>query len=140
MTRRLSEIDPGPPPLVLIVEDDRDTREMYAESLAYFGLRVSEASDAHEALRKVRDRRPDIIATDIGLPGLDGYSFCALIKGDERTKKIPVIGVTAWAMVSEVQRAKVAGCDSVLTKPCLPKALLAEIQRLLKLTAQKDKK
>ncbi len=113
---------------------------MYAESLAYSGLRVAEATDAQDALQKIRERQPDIITTDMGLPGMDGYTLCGLLKGDERTKKIPVIGVTAWAMESEVQKAKVAGCDSVLTKPCLPKDLLAEILRLLRETAQKEKK
>lgn len=134
-------LDPLTTPLVLVVEDDRDCRELYVESLAHSGLRVAAASDAEEALRKIRNLSPDIITTDIGLPGsMDGCEMTERIKGDTRTKAIPVIGVTAWAMNSEVERAQLAGCDSVLTKPCLPSDLLVEIRRLLKLTAKKTKK
>ena len=139
MARILSKGGSWPPPLVLVVEDDHDSREMYAELLAHSGFRVAEAADAPNALEKIRERRPDIITADMGLPGLDGYELCILLKGDERTKEIPVIAVTAWAMKDEVEKAKLAGCDSVLTKPCLPQDLLAEIQRLLKETAKKVK-
>jgi two-component system, cell cycle response regulator DivK len=135
------QVDPRTRPLVLVVEDDRDCREMYVESLAYFGLRVAAASSADEALRKIRDLPPDIITTDIGLRGgMDGCEMTEKIKGNARTKAIPVIGVTGWKMNSEVERAQLAGCDSVLIKPCLPSDLLVEIQRLLKLTAKKRKK
>jgi two-component system cell cycle response regulator DivK len=138
MARRSIKV--GPRPLVLVVEDDQDCRDIYAESLTYFGFRVTQACDAYEALQKVRERRPDIIATDIGLPGMDGCELCVLIKGDARTKEIPVIAVTAWAMKGEVKRFKLAGFDSLLTKPCLPNDLRTEIQRLLKLTVKKHKK
>lgn len=135
------QLDPRTTPLVLVVEDDRDSREMYVESLVHFGLRVAAASNADEALRKIRDLPPDIITTDIGLPGsMDGCEMTEKIKGDARTKAIPIIGVTAWAMNSEVKRARLAGCDSVLIKPCLPSDLLIEVQRLLKLTAKTRKK
>jgi two-component system cell cycle response regulator DivK len=123
-----------PPPLALIVENHRDTREMYAESLAFNGVRVVAAATADEALEKARSLRPDIIATDLGLPGgPDGVQLCEQLKGDRRTKAIPVVAVTAWAIGEHVERAKAAGCESVLLKPCLPETLLAEIQQLLKL-------
>ena len=136
----VSKVGIRPRPLVLVVEDDRDSREMYAELLAHSGFRVAEAADAPNALQKIRERRPDIITADMGLPGLDGYELCILLKGDERTKEMPIIAVTAWAMKDEVEKAKLAGCDSVLTKPCLPQDLVAEIQRLLKLTAENAEK
>jgi CheY-like chemotaxis protein len=121
------------PPLALIVENHRDTRDMYAESLAFNGVRVVAAATAEDALEKARSLRPDIIATDLGLPGgADGVQLCEQLKGDERTKAIPVVAVTAWALGGHVERAKAAGCESVLLKPCLPETLLAEIQQLLK--------
>jgi len=130
------------PPLALIVENHDDTREMYAESLAFHGVRVVEASTAEDAVAKARTLRPDVIATDLGLPGnVDGVQLCQRLKGDQATHAIPVVVVTAWAIGAQVERAKAAGCASVLVKPCLPETLLAEIHRLLKLpTVSRTKK
>lgn len=124
-----------PPPLALIVDNHDDTREMYGESLAFHGVRVVEASNAAEAMEKARTLHPDIIATDIALPGgADGIQLCEQLKSDKRTRAIPVVAVTAWALDTQVERARTC-CASVLLKPCLPETLLAEIQRLLKLPA-----
>ena len=120
-----------PPPLALIVEDDADTREMYAEWLGFCGFTVIEASTAAEAVEKACTSRPDIITTDVALRGQDGCELCVQLKSDERTRTIPVVAVTAWAMGGQVERAWHAGCDSVLVKPVLPDALLAEILRIL---------
>jgi CheY-like chemotaxis protein len=118
---------------VLIVEDDSDTREMYTEWLVYSGFRVAQATDGIEAIEKARELRPDVIATDISLKGeIDGFQLTESLKSYAHTNKIPVIAVTGWAMGGYVERARKAGCDSVLVKPCLPETLLAEIQRLLK--------
>jgi two-component system cell cycle response regulator DivK len=123
-----------PPPLVLVVESDLDTREMYAEWLIYSGYRVAEATRADDAMEKARTLRPDIITADMGLQGgKDGCRFCEDLKAFARTKNIPVIAVTAWAVGGHLERARKAGCDSVFVKPCLPETLLVEIQRLLKL-------
>jgi CheY-like chemotaxis protein len=123
-----------PQPLALIVENHEDTREMYAEALVFGGLRVVESTNATDALEQARRLGPDVIATDIGLPGtMDGCELTRALKNDARTTNIPVIAVTAWAMGDHAARARQAGCDSVLLKPVLPKELLAEIQRLLKL-------
>jgi two-component system, cell cycle response regulator DivK len=130
-----------PPPLVLVVENDPDTREMYAEWLIYSGYRVAAATHADDAIEKARTLRPDIITTDVGLQGgTDGCQLCEDLKAYARTKHIPVIAVTAWAMGGHLERARKAGCDSVLVKPCLPQTLLVEIQRLLKLPLTPHKK
>jgi CheY-like chemotaxis protein len=118
----------------LLVENDGDTRDMYAEWLVHSGFRVAEAATVDEGFEKAHRLRPHVIATDIGLSGDgDGCALCERLKADERTRAIPVIAVTAWAIGGHVERARSAGCDSVLIKPCLPEELLAEIQRLLKL-------
>ena len=119
--------------LVLIVDDDEMTREMYAEWLNFSGFRVAEARNAAEAIEKARELRPDVITTDIGLQGsMDGCQLTESLKSYSHTNKIPVIAVTAWAMGGHLERAHKAGCDAVLVKPCLPETLLTEIHRLLK--------
>ena len=120
-------------PLVLVVESDVQTREMYAEWLNYSGFRVAEATKADEAFEKAHTLRPSVITTGIGLKdGGDGCALCDRLKHDAGTKEIPVLIVTAWALGGHVERAKKAGCDSVLLKPCPPATLLEEIKRLIK--------
>jgi CheY-like chemotaxis protein len=116
--------------LALLVENDGDTRDMYAMWLAYSGFRVAQAATADEAIKKAHRLHPNVITTDIGLSGHgDGCTLCERLKADASTRRIPVIAVTAWAIGGHVERARRAGCDSVLIKPCLPADLLAEIQR-----------
>ena len=87
-----------PPPLALIVENHRDTREMYAEALTLHGVRVVEAVTVIDALELAQTLHPDVITTDLGLPGgADGVQLCQQLKGDVRTRAIPVVAVTAWA-------------------------------------------
>lgn len=140
MSLSSSRVRTPPKRLALLVENHHETREMYVEWLVWSGFRVIQASSASEAIEKARRQRPDIITTDIGLSGdADGCQLCEALKADERTRKIPVIAVTAWSMGGYVQRARDAGCDSVLIKPCLPQDLLVEIQRLLKLAISTSK-
>lgn len=118
----------SPPCVALILEHDLDTREMYAEWLEYSGFSVIEANTADEALVEARSSAPNVI-TIVG--GKEGCDLCVALKQDERTQAIPVVVVTAWAMGGHVERARLAGCDSVLVKPVLPSVLLDEINRLL---------
>ena len=128
------------PRLVLVVEDDAYTREMYAKWLAFSGFRVEEATAAKDAIEKARRLRPDLITTEIQLEGADkGLQLCAELKKSAQTKGIPIIAVTGWEMGECVEKARRAGCDLVLVKPCLPETLLAEIQRLLNLPPTKPK-
>jgi CheY-like chemotaxis protein len=104
---------------------------MYAEWLRFSGFRVAEAATSQEALARVHVIRPHIITTAIGLPGEDGWSLIVRLKADDRTRHIPIILVTAYVEPTLLPRARRVGCDAVLTKPCLPSRLLAEIERLL---------
>jgi CheY-like chemotaxis protein len=74
---------------------------------------------------------PDVIVMDLNLPELDGWEATRRLKSDERTKAIPVIALTAHALASAHDKAMAAGCDSVVTKPCIPKDLEAEVRRQL---------
>jgi CheY-like chemotaxis protein len=119
------------PPLVLIVDDVDHGREICAEYLEFRGFRVATAVDGLEALDKAFELLPDVILMDLSLPGIDGWEATRRLKGDARTRDIPVVALTAHALASAHDRAKEAGCDSVVTKPCLPKDLEAEVRRQL---------
>lgn len=117
----------------LIVDEDRDTRELYALYLSRSGVNTVEAEDGLHGLAKAASIVPDVITTDLVLPRMDGTELCRSLKSAERTRQIPIIVVTGSVKASEVDAAKQAGCISVLTKPCPPDVLLAEIRRVLAL-------
>ena len=123
-------------PLVLVVEDYQDAREMYAAYLSFSGYRVAEATNGIEAIEKTVELMPDIILMDLALPRMDGWEATRRLKLDERTKHIPIVALTGHALAGHAEGARQAGCDSFVTKPCLPDALVAEIQRMLSETAE----
>jgi two-component system, cell cycle response regulator DivK len=118
-------------PLVLVVEDYQDAREMYAAYLSFSGYRVAEATNGFEAIDKANELMPDIILMDLALPQMDGWEATRRLKKDERTKHIPIVALTGHALSAHAEGAREAGCDAFVTKPCLPDALVAEIQRML---------
>lgn len=119
------------PPLVLVVDDVEHGREIFAEYLEFRGFRVATAADGLEAIAKAFELLPDIILMDLSLPQLDGWEATRRLKADERTSSIPIIALTAHALASAHDRAKEVGCDAVVTKPCIPKDLEAEVRRQL---------
>jgi CheY-like chemotaxis protein len=118
-------------PLVLVVEDYQDAREMYAAYLQYSGYAVAEASNGVEAVAKTRELLPDIVLMDLALPRMDGWEATRRLKSDPATKHIPIVALTGHALAGHAEGAREAGCDAFVTKPCLPDALVAEIKRLL---------
>jgi len=118
-------------PLVLVVEDYQDAREMYAAYLQFSGFEVAEAGNGVEAIEKTRELLPDIVLMDLALPRMDGWEATRRLKNDELTKHIPIVALTGHALAGHAEGAREAGCDSFVTKPCLPDALVAEIKRLL---------
>lgn len=119
-------------PLVLLVEDDRDGRLMYAEWLQHAGFQVEQAHNGLQALERAFDLLPAAIVTDLNIPGIDGYELTRRLKADERTNRIPVIAVTGYApFTQDPSRADRAGCDAIIPKPCLPDDLESTIRSLL---------
>jgi CheY-like chemotaxis protein len=114
-------------PLVLLVEDDEDTREMYSEFLIHSGLRVAEAPSGRRALERVREQRPDVVVTDIAMPGMDGLELSRRLRSDAPTRDVPIIAVSGNAS----ERAREAGANVVLEKPCTPFELLQVIEGVL---------
>ena len=119
-----------PSPLVLIVDDDPDGRDVYSETLTSSGFRVEEARGGFEATDKGYKLKPDVILMDLLMPRLDGWEVVDWLKKNPATCDIPIVAVTG-AGPAEVTLAMEAGCRSVLLKPCPPEELLAEIHRVL---------
>jgi CheY-like chemotaxis protein len=119
-------------PLVLVVDDFADNREMYSEYLSFAGYGVIEAQNGKEAVEAAHARMPDIIIMDLSLPVMDGWEATRRLKADQSTRHIPVVALTGHALAGHSKRAREAGCDSFLAKPCLPDQLVAEIERMLR--------
>ena len=119
-------------PSVLLVEDDRDGRRMYAEWLLHAGFRVEQAHNGLQALERAFERGPDIVVTDLNIPGIDGFELTRRLKLDPRTKLVPVVAITGYAaFAADPSRARRAGCDAVLEKPCSPEDLEVAIRTLM---------
>jgi two-component system, cell cycle response regulator DivK len=131
MSRRSAKGEPGASPLVLVVDDFADNREMYALYLRHVGYRVEEAEDGEQALEKAFARTPDLIVMDLSLPSLDGWEATRRLKADARTRRVPVIALTGHAFEGQSKAAAKAGCDAFVTKPCEPKTLETTIRRVL---------
>ena len=121
-------------PLILIVDDNLDAREMYGMYLEHEGFRWAEAVNGAEAIVKTRDEKPSLILMDATMPGMDGWEAASRLKQDAATRDIPLIMLTAHAFQEHRERAADAGADGFLAKPVLPDQLAAEIRRVLKLT------
>lgn len=121
-------------PLVLVVDDFDDNRLLYATTIAEAGYQVEQATNGQEALDKIGSIRPAVIIMDLSMRVLDGWEATRRIKADPRTADIVIIAVTGHGTNYGLQRAKDAGCDAVLTKPCVPQDLLGIIGSLSRST------
>nr|AYM53070.1 sensory box histidine kinase/response regulator [Nannocystis exedens] len=117
---------------VLIVDDERDTREMLAMLLRRCGVEVSLAASAAEALRLIESERPDVLVSDIGMPGEDGYSLLEKVRKLPREAggSLPAVALTAYARSEDRTRALLAGFNNHVAKPVEPLELLAVIASL----------
>jgi two-component system cell cycle response regulator DivK len=117
---------------VLLVEDDRDGRRLYAEWLTDAGFRVEQAHNGLQALERALEAVPDVVVTDLNIPGIDGYELTKRLKQDPRTRSVPVLAVTGYAaFAADPGRAQRAGCDAVLEKPCSPEDLETAVRNLI---------
>ena len=124
-------------PLILIVEDFDDAREMYREYLDFSGFQVETARDGHEAIEKAREIDPDLILMDLSLPVIDGWEATRRLKADPRTAHLVIVALSAHALAAEGDRAREAGCDGFIAKPCLPSDLVAQMTAFLKLQSDR---
>jgi len=118
-------------PCVLLVDDYSDAREMYTEYLQFSGFDVVEAGNGLEALQRAEDASPDIILLDLSLPVMDGWEATRRLKANPRTASIPIVALTSHALAGIADTAKKAGCDALITKPCLPHDLVTKVRNIL---------
>jgi CheY-like chemotaxis protein len=116
----------------MVVDDDRDTRELYRACFDLNGWTTAEAATGEEALALAARLLPDIVLTDLMLPDIDGLTIAARLKGDARTSSVAVILLTGYGCTDLERRATDAGIERALWKPCLPQTMLREIRRALR--------
>ena len=115
---------------ILYVEDNDDNVYMLKSRLSRAGFTVIVAADGVQGLAMATSEQPDLILMDLTLPDIDGKEATRRIKADPATKRIPIIALTANAMVSDREKAIAAGCDDFDTKPVDMRRLLGKIDAL----------
>ena len=118
-------------PLVLLVDDIEDCRDVYGQFLRHTGYEVVEAADGSEALAMAKALAPDAIVMDLWMPHLDGWESIRRLKARPDTSSIPILVLTGDAYAQARTEAEEAGCQAYLVKPCLPMDVAAEVGRLL---------
>ncbi|GAB4548778.1 MAG: response regulator [Anaerolineae bacterium] len=116
---------------ILVVEDNPDNRILITDVLDSLGYQVIVANDGEEGIKRANTDKPDLILMDISLPGKDGLTATREIKATETTRHIPIIALTAHAMVGDRERALEAGCDDYVSKPIDLKELATKLSHFL---------
>jgi CheY-like chemotaxis protein len=119
-------------PCVLLVDDNSDTLEMYAEFLVFHGYAVVVATNGQEAIEQARNARPALIVMDIAMPVLNGVLATRCLREDSTFQQTPIIALTGRVLQHEREAALSAGFDEFVGKPCLPDVLLSIVERLVR--------
>lgn len=119
------------PALILIVEDNEANQLLASAVLEREGFRVELAGSSDEALERLAAIAPDLILMDVQLPGMDGLSLTRRLKSDQRTAAIPVVALTALAMLGDRERTIDAGCAGYISKPINTRTFAAEVRKFL---------
>ena len=116
---------------ILVVDDNPINLKLISRLLEFNGHEILKAVDAEEAQVVLADQLPELILMDIALPGMDGLTLTRKLKADERTRHIPILALTAFAMKDDDQKAAAAGCDGYISKPIDTRMLPKQIAQLL---------
>ncbi|MEK7234719.1 MAG: response regulator [Elusimicrobiota bacterium] len=106
---------------ILVADDEADNRAIIAAALATSGYRVCQARDGGEAVESALREVPDLILLDMAMPGVSGWEAVKRLKALPQTKEIPIFAFTAFALSGDELKARRAGCDGYISKPCIPK-------------------
>ena len=117
---------------ILVVDDEEDLLELVQYNLSKEGYRVTCVATGEDAIKAARTRLPDLVVLDLLLPSVDGLEVCKLLKGDPKTKHIPVVMLTAKGEESDVVTGLELGADDYITKPFSPRVLVARVKAALR--------
>jgi two-component system, cell cycle response regulator DivK len=116
---------------ILIVEDSEDTRFVYSAILNLDGYDIIEAADGEAGIASAIEHRPDLIITDINMPGLNGFEVARRIRADERIAQTPIVAVTGTVLHGPEHGAAKSLFDRLFFKPMKPSEVLVEVRKLL---------
>jgi two-component system, cell cycle response regulator DivK len=117
--------------LILIVEDNEKNRKLERDILQFHGYRTAEADNAEDGIRLARESPPALILMDIQLPRMNGIEALHALRGDARTRAVPVIAVTASAMSQDRQKIMAAGFDGYQAKPIDVTGFVAAVREMI---------
>lgn len=120
------------------MEDNELNRDMLTRRLSHRGHDVMLAADGRQGVDMTRSEKPDIVLMDLSLPEIDGWQAARILKSDAITRRIPVVALTAHAMLGDQEKALEAGCDDYATKPVNLPVLLGIIDRLTQGRAEEN--
>ncbi len=120
------------PKRILVVDDNSANLKLASDLMECEGYVVDRAGNAEAALSAIARNRPDLILMDLALPGMDGLDLTRLLRGQESTRGITVVALTAFAMKRDEERAMQAGCDAYIVKPIDTRKLPGMLANLLK--------
>lgn len=118
-------------PSILVVDDYPDTLDVWTLSLRTAGYEVATAADGFTALALAEALLPDAVVLDLELPGRSGYDVAMMLRRNPATRRIPLIAATGFSHEAQLERARRAGFDVIVIKPCDPADLIAHIERLI---------
>jgi CheY-like chemotaxis protein len=121
---------------VLVVEDKPENLDLLVYILTAFGHQPLVARDGVEGVAAARELRPDIVVMDLQMPRMDGYQAARAFKGDPGLRHIPLLAVSAYAMVGDREKVMASGFDGYLTKPIDPETFVDDVERLLERSSQ----
>jgi CheY-like chemotaxis protein len=116
---------------VLVVEDQAENLDLMVYLLTAFGHKALVARDGAEGITVAGQERPDLVVMDLQMPVMDGYEAASRLKEDAELSSIPLVAVTAYAMVGDRERIMAAGFDGYMTKPIDPTVFVRELERYL---------
>lgn len=119
------------PRAVLVADDEADNRAIMTAVLAASGYRVLEARDGAEAVETALRERPDLILLDMAMPVMTGWEAARRLKSMEPTRAIPILAFTAFALAGDELKAREAGCEGYVSKPCVPADVVRTIRETI---------
>jgi CheY-like chemotaxis protein len=121
---------------VLVVDDNQESREIYADCLREVGWEFAAVAGGAEAVERAVAFGPDVIVMDLAMPGVDGLEATRRLKRDLRTRQVPIVALTAFP--GRAHDAIAAGCEEFLTKPCVAQDLMAVIEKVVRAAAERQ--